>query len=72
MKLINRFITLQQCPEQWLDVCIALIPKSDGATGLGSGRPISLIEALLKLAEAWTAPKIKRAFLKHPRVTDPA
>jgi hypothetical protein len=43
--LINRFITLQQCPEQWLDVSIALIPKSDGATGRPSCWQVSYVPA---------------------------
>ena len=54
LHLVNHFIMYQQCPAKWLEVAIALIPKSDGAQGLGAGRPISLIEALMKLATAWT------------------
>ena len=43
LHLVNRFIMYQQCPAKWLEVAIALIPKSDGAQGLVAGRPISLI-----------------------------
>jgi hypothetical protein len=38
LHLVNRFIMYQQCPAKWLEVAIALIPKSDGAQGLGAGR----------------------------------
>jgi hypothetical protein len=68
--MVNRFIQYQHCPAKWLDVGIALIPKSDGAQGLGSGRPISLIEALMKLAEEWTSPRFKKAMLRHPSPGD--
>jgi hypothetical protein len=37
LHLINHFIQFQVCPAQWLEVAIALIPKSDGAQGLGAG-----------------------------------
>ena len=69
--LINRFIQYQECPAQWLEVAIALIPKSDGAQGLGSGRPISLLECLFKLATAWVAPRMKAAQRAHRRASDP-
>ena len=70
LHLVNRFIMQQQCPARWLDVAIALIPKSDGAQGLGAGRPISLIESLMKLATAWVAPRIKAALRAHRKDTD--
>ena len=70
LHLVNRFIMYQQCPAKWLEVAIALIPKSDGAQGLGAGRPISLIEALMKLATAWIAPRIKSALKAHRKDTD--
>jgi hypothetical protein len=70
LQMVNRFIQYQHCPAKWLDVGIALIPKSDGAQGLGSGRPISLIEALMKLAEEWTSPRFKTAMLRHPNTGD--
>ena len=68
--LVNRFIQYQECPTQWLEVAIALIPKSDGAQGLGSGRPISLLECLFKLATAWVAPRMKAAQRAHRRASD--
>ncbi len=68
--MVKRFIEYQHCPAKWLDVGTALIPKSDGAQGLGSGRPISLIEALMKLAEEWTSPRFKKAMLRHPSPGD--
>ena len=71
LRLINRFIQYQHCPSRWLEVAIALIPKSDGAQGLGAGRPISLIESLMKLATAWVAPKIKAALRAHRGSNDP-
>jgi hypothetical protein len=71
LQMINRFIQFQHCPSRWLEVAIALIPKSDGAQGLGAGRPISLIESLMKLATAWVAPKIKAALRAHRRPNDP-
>ena len=71
LHLINRFIQFQECPAQWLEVAIALIPKSDGAQGLGSGRPISLIECLFKLATAWVAPRMKAAQRAHRKASDP-
>jgi len=70
LHLVNRFIMHQECPAKWLDVAIALIPKSDGAQGLGAGRPISLIESLMKLATAWIAPRIKAALRAHRTSTD--
>ena len=70
LHLVNRFIMYQQCPAKWLEVAIALIPKSDGAQGLGAGRPISLIESLMKLATAWIAPRIKSALKAHRNDTD--
>ena len=70
LHLVNRFIMRQECPAKWLDVAIALIPKSDGAQGLGAGRPISLIESLMKLATAWIAPRIKAALRAHRTDTD--
>jgi hypothetical protein len=70
LHLINRFIQFQECPAQWLEVAIALIPKSDGAQGLGAGRPISLLECLFKLATAWVAPRMKAAQRAHRRASD--
>jgi hypothetical protein len=70
LHLINRFIQFQECPTQWLEVAIALIPKSDGAQGLGAGRPISLLECLFKLATAWVAPRMKAAQRAHRRASD--
>ena len=69
--LINRYIQFQEAPAAWLEVGIALIPKSDGLAGLGDGRPISLLEALLKLATAFVGKKLKRALLQHPSLHDP-
>jgi hypothetical protein len=71
LHLVNHFIQFQVCPAQWLEVAIALIPKSDGAQGLGAGRPISLIECLFKLATAWVSPRMKAAQRNHRRTTDP-
>ena len=71
LHLVNRVILYQQCPTKLLDVAIALIPKSDGAQGLGAGRPISLIESLMKLATAWVAHRMKSALRAHRRETDP-
>ena len=42
-----------------------------GAQGLGAGRPISLIESLMKLAIAWVAHRRKAALRAHRRETDP-
>ncbi len=33
LHLVNRFIQFQECPAQWLEVAVALIPKSDGVQG---------------------------------------
>ena len=72
LHLVNRVIQqCQQCPTKLLDVAIALIPKSDGAQGSGAGRPISLIESLMKLATAWVAHRMKAALRAHRRETDP-
>jgi hypothetical protein len=71
LQMANRLIQFQHCPSRWLEVAIALIPKPDGAQGLGAGRPISLIESLMKLATAWVAPRIKSALRAHRSPTDP-
>ncbi len=39
--LINRHLRFQEAQAEWLEVGIALIPKSDGLAGLGDGRPIT-------------------------------
>ena len=70
--LINRYLRFQEAPAAWLEVGIALIPKSDGLAGLGDGRPISLLETLLKLSTAFVGPKIKNALLRHPSPYDPS
>jgi hypothetical protein len=49
----------------WLLVTIAMIPKGVGGGGFGAGRPISLIETLLKLATAWVIPRVKARMLRH-------
>ena len=55
----------------WLLVTIAMIPKGAGGGGLGAGRPISLIETLLKLATAWVIPRVKARMLQHRRPGGP-
>ena len=69
--LINRYLRFQEAPAAWLEVGIALIPKSDGLPGLGDGRPISLLGSLLKLSTAFVGPKLKTALLRHPSSHDP-
>jgi hypothetical protein len=70
--LISRYLRFQEAPAAWLEVGTALIPKSDGLAGLGDGRPISLLETLLKLSTALVGPKIKSALLRHPSPYGPS
>jgi hypothetical protein len=68
---VNKYIATQSCPAVWLLVTIAMIPKGAGGGGLGAGRPISLIETLLKLATAWVIPRVKARMLQHRRPGGP-
>jgi hypothetical protein len=68
---VNKYIMTQSCPAVWLLVTIAMIPKGTGGGGLGAGRPISLIETLLKLATAWVIPRVKARMLQHRRPDGP-
>jgi hypothetical protein len=46
-------------------------PQRNRGGGLGAGRPISLIETLLKLATAWVIPRVKARMLQHRRPDAP-
>ena len=59
--LINRYLRFQEAPAAWLEVGIALIPKSDGLAGRGEGRPIRLFGTMLKAMNAVVGPKNKKA-----------